>query len=139
MFEFPVSISRDRWWGSTLLSKWHSDVLPSTSDWPPFYQPSTLVSTTGNWYINVNLELPQIFNFSIYVTMATSIEYHRGIAVLKQYYRHIVLLLPAPHVLPRRYARDFFFYDCLHCRAVSTTCVHQFSSYRYLGGDSSSV
>lgn len=43
MFEFPVSISRDRWRGPTLLSKWHSDVLLSTSDWPPFYQPSTLV------------------------------------------------------------------------------------------------
>lgn len=47
VFEFPVSISRDRWWGPTLLSKWHSDVLLSTSDWPPFYQPSTLVSTVA--------------------------------------------------------------------------------------------
>lgn len=62
MFEFPVSISRDRWWGSTLLSKWHSDVLLSTSDWPPFYQPSTLAD--ASWYVNVILEHCWNFNLS---------------------------------------------------------------------------
>lgn len=64
MFEFPVSISRDRWWGSTLLSKWHSDVLLSASDWPPFYQPSTLAD--ASWYVNVILEHCWNFNSAVH-------------------------------------------------------------------------
>lgn len=54
----PVSISRDRWWGSTLLSKWHLGVLLSTSDRPPFYHPSTLASAGGSRYLSVTLEPP---------------------------------------------------------------------------------
>lgn len=90
MFEFPVSISRDRWWGSTLLSKWHSDVLLPTSVWPPLYQPSTIASTVGSCYINISLE--QLLNLqhlgcSCIVITTRETTSHR-------YFHRIMLILP---------------------------------------------
>ena len=44
IFEFPVSISRDRWWGLQPFSPNGIRMcFLSASDWPSFYHPPTLV------------------------------------------------------------------------------------------------
>lgn len=111
MFEFPVSISRDRWWGSTLLSKWHSDVLLSTSDWPPFYQPSTLAD--ASWYVNVILEpllklQPQQFIHHRFIVIGRN-----GVFTVISPHHHAV---PALLIFVRSSSLGLLpFYRCLLC------------------------
>lgn len=91
MFEFPVSISRDRWWGSTLLSKWHSDVLLPTSVWPPLYQPSTIASTVGSCYINISLE--QLLNLQHLGCSGIVITSSRETTSHRNFHRIMLILL----------------------------------------------
>jgi len=59
VFEFPVSISRDRWWGSTLLSKWQNSDAPHYIRLAAFLSAvNPSVSCSGSWYPNVILEPP---------------------------------------------------------------------------------
>lgn len=127
------------------MSKWHSDVLLSTSDWPPFYQPSTtLASAGGSRYLNITLEPPTNLQLQ-------QLRRRRGFVVDKpssrdrrasrdRYFRRIVQLLPAYlRILPGSLRTGSLFcernYGCRASVAVAAMDITVPSPCRYLDGE----